>query len=470
MFNLVQKTVIMASVILSTAAGSVCENFAVHAGTAITFAASTINGGDVGASSISGTYGIVDGTVASAGDSALFTASVYDSWFAAMQIQNNAMAFAIEMGGETFTPGTWRSSSINIAAGTEVILDGEDDPNSVFLFQSVGTMLTGAGSKIILTNGAKAENVLWAIDAAVTFGADTVLEGSILAGTAITFGAANEVYGCVVAITGAITFGAANYVKVVQAADNIFADESAPAAFFNGDDEIIIACMPLTEAAPAACAALPVDVDAAMEAMLNSCSQQGIYNTIAAQDAGSTGVTMSSGSDIPQLEGAISIVPTIDDEGGRRARNLRGAGQEERSLFNVNFCYTTRPSMAIVLYCCWNPNAFSYCGGGAPMTDGRRALTTTTSISFESPSVATTGTVTSRTLQAAQGSILSAAQMEQYLPSISIECTRQFIAQAELYLGMNQDAACFAAASEVPDLKCYAIVVTGGLPLPRPTR
>jgi hypothetical protein len=51
--------------------------------------------------------------------------------------------------------------------------------------------------------------------------------------------------------------------------------------------------------------------------------------------------------------------------------------------------------------------------------------------------------------------------VEKYLPSISLECTRQFVALAEDYIA-TKNAACFAAAPDVPLLKCYAIMVTGG--------
>jgi hypothetical protein len=238
MINLVQKTVILASVILSTAAGSVCENFAVHGGSAITFAGSTITGGDVGVSpgtAITGIKTIVDGEVASTADSAQFIASAIHAHDEAMGIQDGATPIVSpEIGELTFTPGTYRSGTISIVAAKTVTLDGQGDPNSKFLFQAVTTMLVGAGCKIVLTNGAKAENVLWAAGTtftagagirfegsimagtAITFGADTVLGGSILALTAITFGAENKVNGCVVALT-AITFGAGNSVTYVRA-------------------------------------------------------------------------------------------------------------------------------------------------------------------------------------------------------------------------------------------------------------
>ena len=196
---------------------SVCENFAVHARTTVTFYGelTTIHGGDVGVSpgtSVAGAYRFQDGGVF-VDDSSDFAALTVATHAAAMAVRNDETAIGIEIGGSTFTPGTYRSSSaINFAHGTVVTLDGEDDPNSVFLFQAGSTLVTGAGTTFILKNGARAENVLWAIGTAATLGASSVLEGSILAGTAITFGTKSELHGCVLAQTF-VTFESEGSIK-----------------------------------------------------------------------------------------------------------------------------------------------------------------------------------------------------------------------------------------------------------------
>jgi hypothetical protein len=196
--------------------GVCAVGYAVHAGSAITFADTTVSGGDVGVfpdgtnpiTDITGEYEIVHGILDNTVD---FAPSVDHAWNAALALRDDAMVIATEIGGITFTPGTRRSGTFNIAAGATVTLDGQGDSNSVFLFQAVSTMVTGAGCRIVLTGGAKQENVLWALGTALTTGANNVFRGSILAGSAITFGADNEVYGSVVART-AITFGARNKV------------------------------------------------------------------------------------------------------------------------------------------------------------------------------------------------------------------------------------------------------------------
>ena len=188
---------------------SFCQDFAVHAGTTVTFAGvpTKISGGNVGVfpgTSITGAPTFEGGEVAT--ESAAFKTDLLAAHAAAMQVRPDGKTMEIEIGGETFTPGTYRSgSAINFAYGTVVTLDGLNEKNPEFLFQAKSTLVTAANTYFILKNGAKAENVVWALGTAATLGADSVLQGSILAGTAITFGSRSELHGCALALS-AITF------------------------------------------------------------------------------------------------------------------------------------------------------------------------------------------------------------------------------------------------------------------------
>jgi hypothetical protein len=174
---------------------------------------SMVQGGDVGVSpgtSITGSYAFNTGQVVV--DSSAFAASVLTSYAEAMAIPGIAME--IEIGGSTFTPGTYRSgSAINFAYGTVVTLDGQNQANPVFLFQAGSTLVTAADTYFILKNGAKAENIYWALGTAATLGARSVLEGSILAGTAITFGTKSVLHGCALA-QSAVTFESEGSVEL----------------------------------------------------------------------------------------------------------------------------------------------------------------------------------------------------------------------------------------------------------------
>jgi hypothetical protein len=94
-----------------------------------------------------------------------------------------------------------------------VTLDGLNEPNPVFLFQAGSTLVTAADTHFILKNGAKAENVYWALGTAATLGANSIVVGSILAGTAITFGTKSELRGCALA-QSAVTFESDGSIQV----------------------------------------------------------------------------------------------------------------------------------------------------------------------------------------------------------------------------------------------------------------
>jgi hypothetical protein len=208
-------------------AHEVCEKFAVHARTTVTFAGamSTIHGGDVGVSpgtSITGSYTFEDGEIDL--ESSDFAASVLAAHAAFTEVTGEDQHMDIEIGGKTFLPGTYRSdSAINFAYGTVVTLDGNNEPNPEFRFKAGSTLITAADTHFILINGAKAEKVLWALGTAATIGARSVVAGSILAGTAITFGTESKLLGCALA-QSAVTFESKGYVDVVHY-ENLHAQE-----------------------------------------------------------------------------------------------------------------------------------------------------------------------------------------------------------------------------------------------------
>jgi hypothetical protein len=188
-----------------------CENFAVHARTTVTFdgVTSTVQDGDVGVypgTSITGSHQFVNGVDVQ--DSRVFADHVVDSHASAMEgnYGTSETAMEIEIGGMTFLPGIYRSgSAINFAHGTVVTLDGNGEANPEFIFIAGSTLVTAADTEFILENGAKAENIIWVLGTAATLGARSHVAGSIMAGTAITFGTNSKLYGCALAQT-AVTF------------------------------------------------------------------------------------------------------------------------------------------------------------------------------------------------------------------------------------------------------------------------
>lgn len=86
-----------------------------------------------------------------------------------------------------------------------VTLDGEGDPNAVFVFQVGGALNMSAGAEVTLTNGAQASNVFWQVNGAAAIGANATFAGTIMALDAVAVGAGTEINGRALALNGAIS-------------------------------------------------------------------------------------------------------------------------------------------------------------------------------------------------------------------------------------------------------------------------
>jgi hypothetical protein len=99
-----------------------------------------------------------------------------------------------DLNGRTFHAGVHHSAAALALTGS-VTLDGEGDPNAVFIIQTDAAFDTAAGSSVVLVNGAQATNVFWVVTGAAGAGASSNLAGSILARGAITLGAGTSLEG-----------------------------------------------------------------------------------------------------------------------------------------------------------------------------------------------------------------------------------------------------------------------------------
>ncbi len=77
--------------------------------------------------------------------------------------------------GETLTPGVYSIGGAGSVAGT-LTLDGQGDPNAVFIMKFKGAFTAGAATNIVLINGADAANVFWVAQGALSVGASSVIK------------------------------------------------------------------------------------------------------------------------------------------------------------------------------------------------------------------------------------------------------------------------------------------------------
>lgn len=115
-----------------------------------------------------------------------------------------------ELGGQTLTPGVYASDStfLQISAPTPLILDGQGNPNAVFIFEAsdveAPALVPGPGSVVQLTGQAQACNVFWRVNAA-TIDTTAVFKGTILAYSSITVANGANIEGRLLAQTGQVT-------------------------------------------------------------------------------------------------------------------------------------------------------------------------------------------------------------------------------------------------------------------------
>ena len=122
-------------------------------------------------------------------------------------------AAAFELGGSTLTPGVYKIGAAATLASS-VTLDAEGDPDAVFIIQIVGALgATASVGNVLLTNGAESRNIFWVVEGAVSMGASTHMEGTILGGAGITFGASTTITGRAMAGTAAGTIALATEIS-----------------------------------------------------------------------------------------------------------------------------------------------------------------------------------------------------------------------------------------------------------------
>ncbi|MGZ4419235.1 MAG: ice-binding family protein, partial [Gaiellaceae bacterium] len=96
-----------------------------------------------------------------------------------------------ELGGQTLVAGVYNSADGNFGMTGTLTLDGENNADAVFIFQTAditGTLITGGAGNITLTRSAQACNIFWKVGTSATLGAGSTFRGTILAHTTISLG------------------------------------------------------------------------------------------------------------------------------------------------------------------------------------------------------------------------------------------------------------------------------------------
>jgi hypothetical protein len=106
--------------------------------------------------------------------------------------------------GRTLNAGVYSSASSLALSGT-LTLDGQGDPEAVFIFQMGSTLTTASASHVTLINGAQASHVFWQVGSSATLGTGSSIAGTIMALASITVTTGVTIEGRALALNGAVT-------------------------------------------------------------------------------------------------------------------------------------------------------------------------------------------------------------------------------------------------------------------------
>lgn len=188
--------------------GPTVSTFAVLAGNSVTNSGSSVVTGNLGESPGSSITGFPPGTVVGSIDSG-------DSVSAQAQLELTAAYLTAagltpattvsgDLGGQTLNAGVYNSASTLAVTGV-LTLNGQGNPNAVFVFQMGSSLTMAVGSSIVLINGAQAANVYWQVTSSATINSGVTFIGTILALTSITVGTGSTVTGRLLARNAAVT-------------------------------------------------------------------------------------------------------------------------------------------------------------------------------------------------------------------------------------------------------------------------
>ncbi len=188
------------------------SNFAVFADKGISNNGSSRIKGNIGTERGAGIRGLNSANVDGAMDG-LDTAQAGKDLASSFSILRNLPATLVtdsNLSGKTFGPGVYSLSSARLEG--EMVLDANNDPNSIFVFKVAGSLSTAKDSRVVLANQAYAANVFFVADNSATVAEGTDFNGSIFAGNDVTVNSA-KVTGRVVSVNGTVNLNAAEVVQ-----------------------------------------------------------------------------------------------------------------------------------------------------------------------------------------------------------------------------------------------------------------
>jgi len=207
---------IPSSAVAQTYLGPTVRTFAVLGGTTSTCTGASTITGDVGVSPGPSIVGFPSpctdvGTVRVPPDPLPATAQgELTAAYTTLAALPCASTIGPDLAGLTLTQGVYCVTAAPSNLTGTLTLNGQGNPNAVFIFQMASTLITSSGSTVLLTNSANACSVEWQVSSSATLASGTTFVGNILALTAITLNTGANLTGRALARNAAVTLNTNN--------------------------------------------------------------------------------------------------------------------------------------------------------------------------------------------------------------------------------------------------------------------
>jgi len=182
-------SVVAATTVTNTGATNLSGNLDLYPGTAVTGFPPGVVGGT---QNVGGPVGGPANTAAN---------DVTAAYLAAMNAPSTGV-MNTNLGGQSLNAGVYSASSGLALTGTLTLVG---DASSVFIFQSVSTLIVAPASHVILTGGVQPCNVIWQVGSSATLGTTASFVGSILALTSISMDTGASLNGRALVRNGGVT-------------------------------------------------------------------------------------------------------------------------------------------------------------------------------------------------------------------------------------------------------------------------
>lgn len=259
------------------------SSFAVLAGSTITNTGTSVIGGTAG-----GNIGLHPGTIFTGQTSATISGSINLADAVALLAKNDLQTayneamgrtpvdrIGSELGGTIVKPGVYDSADGTFQLTGTLTLDGEGNPNAVFIFKTSSTLITASGSNITLINGATSCNTFWVVGSSATLGTNSGFVGQLMAQASITANTGAVVQGKLLALTGAVTLDTTTITNDICAFTPLDTTEATTVSPTNAT--IPTPTVPTTTAPTTAVATTPTTIPAttAIGAITTETSSEG---------------------------------------------------------------------------------------------------------------------------------------------------------------------------------------------------